>query len=263
LKTWDPEVLIVEANPRYLRTPAALRWMHRTRPPGNRLGAGRAPALRPAGQLRHQRRTRFINQFDALITYSQTGAGEYAHLGFPQERIFVAVNAVVTPHRLPCHPGAPPADSVGRVLFVGRLQARKQVDNLLASLCPIARCAAARSGDRGRWPRPSGYKTLATKFIPKQHSPAPYGAALAEQFRSADLFVLPGTGGLAIQQAMSFGLPVIAAEADGTQADLVRPGNGWQIPPNDVSALQSALATSTGRYPRIAQDGRRKLPDRV
>src|SRR5690606_25768222 len=27
LKVWDPEVLILEANPRYLRTPAAARWM--------------------------------------------------------------------------------------------------------------------------------------------------------------------------------------------------------------------------------------------
>ena len=28
LKGWDPDILIVEANPRYLRTPAAVRWMH-------------------------------------------------------------------------------------------------------------------------------------------------------------------------------------------------------------------------------------------
>ncbi|HEY9087318.1 MAG TPA: hypothetical protein VIO36_04060, partial [Anaerolineaceae bacterium] len=28
LRSWDPEALIVEANPRYLSTPAAVRWMH-------------------------------------------------------------------------------------------------------------------------------------------------------------------------------------------------------------------------------------------
>jgi glycosyltransferase involved in cell wall biosynthesis len=55
------------------------------------------------------------------------------------------------------------------------------------------------------------------------------GDALAELFRSADLFVLPGIGGLAVQEAMSFGLPVIVAEGDGTQDDLVRNTNGWSI----------------------------------
>jgi len=68
-----------------------------------------------------------------------------------------------------------------------------------------------------------------------------FGEELAEQFRAADLFVLPGTGGLAIQQAMSFGLPIIAAEADGTQEDLVRSENGWQVPPDNIPALKSTL----------------------
>ncbi len=53
--------------------------------------------------------------------------------------------------------------------------------------------------------------------------------ALAPWFRKADLFVLPGTGGLALQQAMAYGLPVIAGVADGTQADLVRQSNGWLL----------------------------------
>jgi glycosyltransferase involved in cell wall biosynthesis len=55
------------------------------------------------------------------------------------------------------------------------------------------------------------------------------------------LFVLPGTGGLAVQEAMSYGLPVIVARGDGTQDDLVRPGYGWQIPNDDYPALLSAL----------------------
>ena len=57
----------------------------------------------------------------------------------------------------------------------------------------------------------------------------------------ADLFVLPGTGGLAVQEAMVYGLPVVVAEGDGTQEDLVRSENGWLIPANDENALSSAL----------------------
>jgi len=40
---------------------------------------------------------------------------------------------------------------------------------------------------------------------------------------------------------MSHGLPVIVAKGDGTQDDLVRAGNGWQIPPEDDAALVSTL----------------------
>jgi glycosyltransferase involved in cell wall biosynthesis len=64
---------------------------------------------------------------------------------------------------------------------------------------------------------------------------------LDDQFRAADLFVLPGTGGLALQQALSFTLPAIAAEGDGTQMDLVRPDNGWLVKPGDLESLKSAL----------------------
>src|SRR5690349_16331525 len=93
LKNWNPDALIVEANPRYLSTPAAVKWMH---------GRGRfvigwglgAPSVK--GILR-QRRTAFIRQFDGLIAYSRRGVEEYARLGFPRERIFVAHNSVATP----------------------------------------------------------------------------------------------------------------------------------------------------------------------
>jgi glycosyltransferase involved in cell wall biosynthesis len=58
---------------------------------------------------------------------------------------------------------------------------------------------------------------------------AQHGKELAQRLQAADLFVLPGTGGLAVQQAMAYGLPVIVGEADGTQVDLVRPENGWLL----------------------------------
>ena len=40
---------------------------------------------------------------------------------------------------------------------------------------------------------------------------------------------------------MSHGLPVMVAEADGTQADLVRPENGWTLPPGDLRVLTETL----------------------
>jgi glycosyltransferase involved in cell wall biosynthesis len=40
-------------------------------------------------------------------------------------------------------------------------------------------------------------------------------------FDAADIFVLPGTGGLAINEAMAHGLPIITGYADGSAEDLV------------------------------------------
>ncbi len=243
LKRWNPDVLIVEANPRYLRTPGALRWMHRRGRPVIGWGLGAPPLSNFLTRMRRSRRSRFIHQFDTLITYSQTGAEEYAALGFSKERIFVALNAVTPP---PTHPLPIRLDGTeierGRILFVGRLQARKQVDNLLRACAQLPETLQPKLVIVGDGPDRNRLVTLASQVYPRAvFTGALYGEALADQFRSADLFVLPGTGGLAVQQAMSFGLPIIAAEADGTQADLVRPGNGWQIPPKDLNALTFAL----------------------
>lgn len=41
-------------------------------------------------------------------------------------------------------------------------------------------------------------------------------------YSMADVFVLPGLGGLAINEAMAYALPVISAPADGTELDLVK-----------------------------------------
>jgi glycosyltransferase involved in cell wall biosynthesis len=44
-----------------------------------------------------------------------------------------------------------------------------------------------------------------------------------------------------MQQAMAHGLPVVVAEADGTQRELVRPGNGWLVVPGDLPGLIETL----------------------
>ena len=84
---------------------------------------------------------------------------------------------------------------------------------------------------------------------------AKHGAELKPYFAEADLFVLPGTGGLAVQEAMSYGLPVIVAKGDGTQDDLVREGNGWQINPEDYGALVSTMKNALSDITRLRKMG--------
>jgi glycosyltransferase involved in cell wall biosynthesis len=49
-------------------------------------------------------------------------------------------------------------------------------------------------------------------------------AGIERYFAMSDLFVLPGEGGLAINEAMAYSLPVICSKADGTEKDLVIEG---------------------------------------
>ena len=84
---------------------------------------------------------------------------------------------------------------------------------------------------------------------------AKHGAEIKPYFAEADLFVLPGTGGLAVQEAMSHGLPVIVAKGDGTQDDLVRAENGWQINPEDFGALVSTMQNALSDIVRLRRMG--------
>jgi glycosyltransferase involved in cell wall biosynthesis len=242
LKEYSPDALIVEANPRYLSTPAAVRWMKDRGRPVIGWGLGAPPLSGALSDLRNSRRIAFLSPFDALLTYSRRGANEYTALGFPAEKIFVAPNAVTArPSRpMPARPAA--FGGMPNVLFVGRLQARKRVDLILQA------CAAQTESLRphlvivGDGPERKALEALARKIYPSaEFSGAKHGPELAAFYSAADLFALPGTGGLAVQEAMSHGLPVIMGQGDGTNDDLVRPENGWQIPTDNLAALIETL----------------------
>ena len=262
LAAWNPDALVVEANPRSLATPSALAWMkHRGRPVvGWGLGAP-ASSGRLAG-LRRARRMAFVQRFDALITYSHRGADEYAALGFPAGRIFVAPNAAVPRPLAP--PPERPAVFADRpvVLFVGRLQARKRLDDLLHACALLPEELQPRLLIVGDGPEGENLKQLAAQVYPRAEFPgARHGRELAPFFIAADLFVLPGTGGLAVQEAMSYGLPVIVGQGDGTNDDLVHPasrsspGNGWQLSEPGVPALAETLRLALASASRLRRMG--------
>jgi glycosyltransferase involved in cell wall biosynthesis len=256
LEHCSPDALIVEANPRYLATPAAVSWMKRRGKLVIGWGLGAPPPSGTLSGFRQARRLAFLRRFDALITYSTRGAQEYAGLGFPHERIFVAPNAAAArpsqsmPARSSGFTGKPV------VLFVGRLQSRKRIDLLLQGCAALPAALRPRLVVVGDGPERNELEALAKTIYPSaEFLGAKHGTELADYFCKADLFVLPGTGGLAVQEAMSYGLPVIMGQGDGTNDQLVRPGNGWQIPPDDITALVGTLHTALSDALRLRRMG--------
>jgi glycosyltransferase involved in cell wall biosynthesis len=248
IQDWQPDVLIVEANSRYLSTRQAIRWMHRQNRPVMGWGLGAPPLMGIFRSLRQQMRSPFFRSLDGLIAYSQTGAQQYESLGFNSQKIFVASNAIVP------KPANPPQERPDffiekpNVLFIGRLQERKRIDNLLYACARLPEALQPQLVVIGDGPARPTWEALAQKVYPMaEFKGAKHGMELEPYFERADLFVLPGTGGLAVQQAMAHGLPVIVAQGDGTQDDLVWPastqqeGNGWIVPPNDLLALTETL----------------------
>jgi len=243
LNDWQPDILIVEANPRYKSIQAAVEWMHRR----NRLvigwGLGAPPISGLMTAWRKAERNRFLTSLDGFIAYSRRGAQEYHSTGLPPGRIFVALNAAA--HRPTEPPPKRPPDKKGSltVLFVGRLQARKRIDLLLQACSLLPQILRPRLWIVGDGPERESLQDLAKSIYPSAEFPGSRtGPDLEPYFTGADLFVLPGTGGLAVQQAMAYGLPVIVAEGDGTQDDLVRENNGWRIPPGDLTAMVEVLS---------------------
>jgi glycosyltransferase involved in cell wall biosynthesis len=267
LKVWDPDVLIVEANPRYPSTPKAIAWMHAHKRPVLGWGLGAPPLYGTFSGLRASARRRLLHSLDAVIAYSDRGAQEYLEFGMPSEHIFTAYNAVVPRPQYPLPLRSAQFDGCPKVLFVGRLQDRKRLDLLFQACASLPESNQPDLWIVGDGPARNDFQFAAERSYPKtEFFGGLYGKDLEDRFLKADLFVLPGTGGLAIQQAMSYGLPVIAAQGDGTQEDLVRRENGWNVIPGDPSSLRSALEEALadpGQLRRLGAESYRIVVEQV
>ena len=257
LRDWDPDALIIEANPRYLATASALGWMHDRGRPVIGWGLGAPPMSGALSALWRSSRTAFLNSFDGLIAYSKRGAREYVEAGFPAERVFVATNAVEP--RPAAGPPRKRTTGAPTILFVGRLQARKHVDWLLRA-CAELPAPHPRLVIVGDGPERDALQQLARRSYPAaEFVGSRHGNDLESSFLDADLFVLPGTGGLAVQQAMAHALPVIVGRGDGTQDDLVREANGWQIPADDYTALARTIQIALADIDRLRRMGEESI----
>ena len=90
LEAWQPDALIVEANPRYPVTRKAIQWMHEKGRKVIGWGLGAPEITGPFAGLRQRQRSDLLKDLDAIIAYSRQGAEQYRELGVAPERVYVA-----------------------------------------------------------------------------------------------------------------------------------------------------------------------------
>jgi glycosyltransferase involved in cell wall biosynthesis len=161
-----------------------------------------------------------------------------------------------------CSFGLPPGQPV--VLFCGKLVPKKDPLLLLTAFAEVRRrvpCSLLFAGDGELRPaieerarREEIPDVSVTGFLNQSDLPRAYAAA--------DVAVLPSaereTWGLAVNEAMNFGLPVVVSDRVGCAADLVVDGvNGRVVPSGSAAALARALSGLVTDPARRRRWGRR------
>lgn len=197
------------------------------------------------------RRHRFC-LVDAHVNYVDSAREILGSYGVPQGKIFITRNspdtdALRVTEQTVLHPSARPQRSPYRLLHIGRLVPQKRVDLLIEALVEVRKVVAqAELVVVGGGPERDRLETMGqslgladgVRFVGPVYDPV----ELARHFLSASIFVLPGLGGLSINEAMFYGLAVVCATGDGTERYLVREGwNGAYFTENSVSSLTTVL----------------------
>ena len=83
---------------------------------------------------------------------------------------------------------------------------------------------------------------------------------LAQYMNESSVYVLAGMGGLSINDAMCFSLPIICSVCDGTERDLVVDGvNGYFFEENDVNSLVEKINLILSDPSKAVEMGRKSL----
>ncbi|MDR7301452.1 glycosyltransferase [Haloactinomyces albus] len=147
------------------------------------------------------------------------------------------------------------------VLFVGRLDEEKHIEDLLRAMSLLHTQVPTRLEIVGDGARREYFEQLAAELgiADRVHFFGFVGDdELLDAYARADLFCMPSVAelqSLATMEAMSAGTPVVLANAMALP-HLVRPGrNGWLYPPRDVHALVKAIDRVIGDRSTIDRMG--------
>jgi glycosyltransferase involved in cell wall biosynthesis len=215
---------------------------------------------------------------DRILVYSSKARRDLLDLGMSEDRLTVCHNGLDVAHRLQREPDIRAAAAAlrqsegieDRMLFlsVGRAVEAKRLDLLVTAFTESPACQQAMLWVVGEGPAlPALESRVAAGGASNIKFWGSVYAGVDAYFAAADCFVLPGLGGLALNEAMLFGLPCICSVADGTEDDLVVDGvTGVRFAPGEASSLAAAFEhvirlKERGRLRQIGDAARARLLD--
>lgn len=156
-----------------------------------------------------------------------------------------------------------PRNVIPTVLFVGRLETEKRVDELLRAFAAVPASVPARLQIVGTGTSEHRLHALAKNLGLSERVTFAGRVGddeLGAAYRSADVFCMPGTAelqSLATLEAMSAGKPLIAADAMALPHLVTDGDNGYLFTPGDTQALTRHLTTLLSQPTLRRQLGRR------
>jgi glycosyltransferase involved in cell wall biosynthesis len=183
----------------------------------------------------------YVEAFELLSTYGINRETVFITKNSPDTDILFGIKKVLdkSPALLSPNPY--------RLIHVGRLVGWKRVDMLIRAFASVKKkYAGAELIIVGAGPEDKVLKQL-TMDLNLESSVIFKGGiydpkVLGQYFMSSSLYVLAGMGGISINDAMCFGLPVLCSVADGTEKYLVREGvNGRYFQEGNEKDLRNKI----------------------
>lgn len=169
---------------------------------------------------------------DALVCYVENAIDIFGSYGVDKQKIFITYNSpdtdmlfAIKDSLMSQKPILPKNEH--RIIHVGRLVEWKRVDLLIRAFAKVKKIYDdAELLIIGHGPKQEELKSLSTKlnveeyvqFLGGVYDPKLFGSYLM----ASSVYALAGMGGLSINDAMCFGLPIICSVCDGTEKKLVR-----------------------------------------
>ncbi len=187
-----------------------------------------------------------VGRADAVLVLSSEELTQWRRFA-PETTFRLVTNPFVSPERPVSRPRRSAGEPV-RVLFVGRLEHAKGVDDLidvvgeLAPAFPLRLELAGRADEALQLQRRISAAGLDGVVESLGYVEGP---ALWRLYQEADVFVLPSRREgfpLVLLEAMAFGLPIVTTGIRGAADHLIDGRNALLVAPGDRRALASALA---------------------
>lgn len=199
------------------------------------------------------------NNVDAVFTYSSLGENYFLNRGVSKEKIFKAINVVDTRYVFENNYKKAINHTNFKIIFVGSIIEEKKIEILLNAFHLLSEkytnvsLEIIGSGDEyfdNLIKNYNSYKGIS--FLGRVTE------GLEKYYLNADVFVLPGLGGLAISESMAYGVPVICSRADGTELDLIQnDNNGYIIPdidPRSLFLILESLYNDRSKLERLSKN---------